>query len=241
MKEQVIGRINKMGRVGQIVTLIVKVITIVLLAFMVALTILAGTLMPPLDISVDGTANVAVDLSKYGVTAEDLTGENGSFIGNFILDNEDGVNITYSINGNDYTPEEVTVEDGIVHMMLTGKDITVLTKPILIRLMVWADILLALFLVSVIFFGRLCRRVADCRTPFAAEVIDSLRNFTISLVPWVVVGSVVDSIFRSATLGGTHMSFSLNLGMLVLVILLFVLVRIFRYGAMLQQESDETI
>ncbi len=241
MKEQVIGRLNNLGKIGQIITLIVKIITIVALVVMVSVTIIGGIMIPPMQVQLDGTADVALDLSRFGVTEEDLTGENSSYIGSLILNNADGVNISYSFNGNEYKPEEVTVEDGVVHLMLEGQDLVVLTKGTVMKALVWCDILLVVFLISVIFFGRLCRQVRDCRTPFSAEVIDGLRNFAISLVPWVVVGSVVDSVFRSMTTGGAHVSFNLNLGMLVLVVLLFVLIRVFRYGAMLQQESDETI
>ncbi len=240
MKEQVIGRLKNLGHVGQIITLIIKIIVIVALVVMIALTILGGIFIPQTEVRLGGTAEASFDLSSIGITEEDL--ESGtSYIGNMIMDNVDGVDVSYSFNGSDYEPTDVTVEDGIVRVTLEGKDIGVITKQDLVHLLIWVDIYLALFLVSLIFFGRLCKSLHNCVSPFAPEVIDALRNFAFSLIPWIVVSTVLDTMASGLASGNMHFSFSINLGMLVLVILMFVLVRIFRYGAMLQQEADETI
>jgi len=46
---------------------------------------------------------------------------------------------------------------------------------------------------------------------------------------------------ESAMSGGIHLIFSIDLGVVLVVLIVLVLVSIFKYGAVLQQESDETL
>ena len=68
-----------------------------------------------------------------------------------------------------------------------------------------------------------------------------MTSFAFSLIPWVFLSSLVNSVSNSITTGGPHVSLSINLGMILIILVIFALTLIFKYGAVLQQESDETL
>ena len=95
---------------------------------------------------------------------------------------------------------------------------------------------------SVYFFGNLAKAFRYCVSPFDANVIDAMRKFAYSLIPWVVLDSVTAT--AASGLGGSlgnSVNININLGMLFMVLVVFGLCYVFRYGAVLQQESDETL
>ena len=68
-----------------------------------------------------------------------------------------------------------------------------------------------------------------------------MQNLAISLIPWTIVSSVSDSVVASYLQGGLQFQFNLDLSVALVVLIVFILVYIFKYGAILQQESDETL
>lgn len=83
----------------------------------------------------------------------------------------------------------------------------------------------AMFFVILCFAHKFAKSLEECNSPFEENVIKCMKNFGISLIPWVI--------FTFVTSG------SLILALIVLVI--FLLMSIFKYGAQLQQEADETL
>ena len=67
------------------------------------------------------------------------------------------------------------------------------------------------------------------------------RLTTIALIPWTIVSTIINSILDSAKSGSASVSITLDLGVVLIVLAVLVLVYIFKYGAVLQQESDETL
>ena len=96
-------------------------------------------------------------------------------------------------------------------------------------------------LVCMIFAGRLCKAFRDCETPFSENVIRCLQHLAYSLIPWTILSPVAENTARNLFSGDMNIVISLNLGMIVAVLFVFMLVAVFKYGAMLQQESDETL
>lgn len=96
-------------------------------------------------------------------------------------------------------------------------------------------VMCAMFSVSVVMFAD----IAKSGTPFSDRSIILLRVIAVILMLSSVISPAVRAIVL-ASLGET-VTFTTNRGALFLGILVLLLVQIFSYGRLLQQESDETI
>ena len=68
-----------------------------------------------------------------------------------------------------------------------------------------------------------------------------MQNLAYALIPWAFATSFKDAATESLIKGGNDFAWSLDLGVVLVVLVVFLLVYIFKYGAILQQESDETL
>ena len=86
----------------------------------------------------------------------------------------------------------------------------------------------------------LMKVLKSCETPFCDDVIKKMTLFANSLIPAIILNMVCGGMWSS--LGkGTEFGLTVNLGSVLLVAVLYLLVVVFKYGAQLQQESDETL
>ena len=92
-----------------------------------------------------------------------------------------------------------------------------------------------------IFAGKVCKAFRDCQSPFEENVIRRMQYFAYSLIPTVLLESVVAGSI-GYFLGNTDgIGVNLNVSTILVVLVVFALVYVFKYGALLQQESDETL
>jgi hypothetical protein len=91
------------------------------------------------------------------------------------------------------------------------------------------------------FASSLCKAFRDCETPFEDNVIKKMQNLAYSLIPWVFVSAATDSVVSSLTTNMVAITFGIDFGVVLIILIVFALVYIFKYGAVLQQESDETL
>ena len=103
------------------------------------------------------------------------------------------------------------------------------------------SIWLALELVVLFFLKRICKALSVCETPFSETVIDSMQKLSISLIPVFVYSLFKDSLIESLMYGEMSLGIEFDFFTVLMVVLVFLLTFIFKYGAMLQQESDETL
>lgn len=68
-----------------------------------------------------------------------------------------------------------------------------------------------------------------------------MKNLAISLIPWVVLSNISDMFLQYIMTGNYNIALSINLKIVLVIVLIFALIYIFKYGAVLQQESDETL
>lgn len=223
MKEDVLKKIHRMGHIGQIITLIVKIILTIGLVLCIAGTVLLYT-VPDRFITLDMSGDVAlkVDLAKIGKTAKelDITAQTLDFS---VLSSK---NIKLE-------PGELSVDGNTVIVRTKGQG-SLFNDGGLIGVMISATIKVLLTLICTFMVGRLCKAIRNCESPFDETVINRMRILAYSLIPWMIVDTVENSI-------GQGLHIDINLAMLLPVFIIFILVRIFRYGAFLQQESDETL
>ena len=116
---------------------------------------------------------------------------------------------------------------------------------------IWAGLVgIASAIVALVMFLKLCKAFEACRSPFDEAVIRRMNIFAWTLIVCAVVGSFAGSAAQSAVMafqnagihvGAKNFGVSLDLFPIFAALIVFFLCMIFRYGAQLQQEADETL
>ena len=150
------------------------------------------------------------------------------------------VDVNFSMNGISYKAVNTVVNGDHVYTDLEGRT-NVITPTALMIVVIAAAAILLLTMLVMIFIKKLCKSIRDCSTPFEEDVIKGLEHCVWVLIPWVVVTGVAKNVIESVLSGSRNMMFSISLSTVLVILLLFVLTYIFKYGAELQTESDETL
>ena len=229
MKEQAIQKINKIGKISSVITLIAKIIVSMGLVLALIGAIICFAIPDSLfKMSFAGDLVMEVDYSSLGVSMSEAD----------ILESQKSMEL--NISGQEYEFSEVEITESMITMKadldnasFTMKDIAYLDALALVAL--------AMTFVTLVFIGGLCKAFRDCQSPFEENVIKKMQNLAISLIPWAVVSTVTNSISDSLMNHKLSLNFTVDLGVVLIVLVVLVLVYIFKYGAVLQQESDETL
>lgn len=235
MKENAIRKINDVGKTGRIFSMIAMILACVgLVGLLIGI---AALLLVPEDlIRLDVTSGlrVTVDPTAVGLSADEM-------------DFEDLEDFHLTLNGNNYTFHEasvegsgITVSDGKI-ILDTDASIREFGLRTLLVPMLAALLSVVLALVTLAFVFRLCKAFEKCASPFEQKVIDRLIALACALIPWALFSGFTDSLSQSVFSNQIHLTFRLDLGMVLVVLIIFGLAFIFKYGAILQQESDETL
>ncbi len=234
MKEQAIAKINKMGKIGNIFVLIGKIAILVCIALLFITTIVCAVIPHDLiSLKAKGGCDLELNLTSIG---ESFSKEEQEEMKKAFT----GTNINVELNETEYNAQDIKVSDEKAVFSFFTSSESINLKDITLMLLM-SLILLIMSLVTLFFFGSLCKAFEKCESPFEENIINKMRNFAFSLIPWVILTSLTSSAGDSLLYGGLKLNLSLDMGMVVLVIIIFVLCYIFKYGAMLQQESDETL
>jgi hypothetical protein len=100
-------------------------------------------------------------------------------------------------------------------------------KPLIVLGLFGMAVFCTLVLIALIFGQKLAKALSVCDSPFEEKVIKAMMNFGKSLIPMAVFFVLLYGLSGVGT------------ALAVLVVILFI--QIFKYGAKLQQESDETL
>lgn len=235
MKEQAIKKINKMGKVANIITTICKVCVIIGIVGALIGTIVCAVLPADLvTMKFSGDATVVVSMEAV----EKLSGES---IDEEELRKELFESGNLSVDGKDYDMTEITLEGKNLIVKADAEKPASITLGDIAKVCGTVVVLLAVILVTLFFIGNLCKAFRDCQTPFEENVIKKMTAFAYSLIPMVIVEGVAESVtmFFMGKADGVGIEF--DPGTVIVVLVIFALVYVFKYGAMLQQESDETL
>ena len=242
-KEEAILKINKLGKVSNIIVRICKILVIIGLVFTVLGTIIMMVLPKDLvKMDMNATADVSVNMSTLGVTfSEEEKAAFAAGLQDGLEDEErQDIRMNMDVNGSVYEANEIVMEDDSVKVKATVDTYTVELGD-LRWVMVFAVVTLAALFVTLVFAGRLCRAFRDCQSPFEDSIVKNLTAIAYSLFPWVVMNSAFSSIKESIFTNNVQLILGVDLGVVMVILLIFVLAYIFKYGAILQQESDETL
>lgn len=224
MKNENIKKINTLGKVTRIILIIIRVVLIIgIVGYLIATV--AFMAIPKTDvITADGTvsAQVTVDCEQippiFSDDMIDLEGNDidfdfaGTDIKWFVEKNMVGNEIIYDINGTLDVDNSSVVVWGMVGAMAIGV------------------VFCVVMLIVVIFGGKFAKALEVCNSPFEANVLEAMKKFAFSLIP---IGAIV------ILLNGIMNIMSLTTAFIIIVVIMFAF--IFKYGAELQKESDETV
>lgn len=237
MKQDAVLKINKMGRIGTIVTIIARIFIITALVVSFILTIaLAFVPKDFVTVRTDGRMAVNINLVSIGKSFTDEEVEEGRLETEKILEEENAVS-----GSSEYLISAINVDHDNIFVDLTG-EYADFDLHNLVWVMLFLFLYLAMTLVTLFFIGSLCKAFQNCESPFEMNVIKRIKMLAYSLIPWTILSTV------NGAVAGTFFTNSFytdGIGidgkMVMTVLIILALAYIFQYGAILQQESDETL
>lgn len=236
MKEQAIQKINKMGKAGSIVLRILRIFFYIgLIGMIVGGAILASFPDDALVMKAKGIGEATINteaFSKFGMPVQ-LIKENKIPEGGLAV---------FSWGDTDIVFDHMETDGNYVTLSANGElnESTINVKNFSSVLFAGAfDLVFRI--ISLIFAGILCKALQQCESPFAEDVIRKMKWFAYSLIPWVILNNLSSSMSQSLLKGHMQVNLSVDFSMLLIVLVVLALAYIFSYGAMLQQESDETL
>lgn len=233
MKENYIEKIKKMGKIATVIVNIARVFVIIGMVGVIIAAVVFAVLPKDLcKVNVSGAAEVEVDLSKFGVKLDDTDRDE---ITKDFTDSMD-----FEINNVDYVGTDVKVDEDSITINASADKYTIYVKNLWILMLV-VFLSMALTLVTLIFAGKVSKAFRDCENPFEMNVINSMQKLAYSLIPWALVGSFSDSLAQSIFTNNIDIVLGVNMETVFVILIIICLTYVFKYGAMLQQESDETL
>lgn len=237
MKETAIRKINKVGHIGFIISKIIRIcLWIGLVGAIigeVALWILPSDLF---KVQIGGDATVSV--SKQAILTFTPAGKDDE-----ILEQIDSYIMKGSmdIDGNEYAFADISVTDKDIIIDGSAKSPAVITMGSIRGAVGYAIAIIVCALILFKFVSRLCKALASCTTPFEDNVCRTLNRFSIVLLIYVIVKGTLAACISGLLAGANSFSLSVDFSAILLALGIYVLSIIFKYGAILQRESDETL
>lgn len=227
--ENIQNKVNKIGKAGRIVS-IVLVVLLSIGALALVLGGIACALLPDaVEVNFAPVVDVKVDKSLMHIGDWELTEEALNEANGKVSEEFGGVTLSKT-------------EDALlVHVDMRDADETSFGIRDALKA-IWAGLMaIASAMVTLVMFLQLCKAFEACRTPFDEAVIRRMTIFAWTLIVCAVVSSFAAAVGSAALAGFGKMSFNLSLNPIITALIVFFLCMIFRYGAQLQREADETL
>ncbi|MBE5926333.1 MAG: hypothetical protein E7270_05155 [Lachnospiraceae bacterium] len=235
MKEQAIKKINNIGNICHVFAIISKILLIISFVALIGTGIIIAILPNNfITTTISGKAAFSLNVDELDIKFSD---EERANITEALL-GDDNSNI--KLNNSDYGIIESEVGDSYVDIYTETPEIIIFFKDFLIVVFA-ASLTVIMSFITVIFVDRLCVAIKNCSSPFEENVINKLQQFAFSLIPWSIISSISNSVINSFFSGNIRISINLDLEIVFLILIILFIAYIFKYGAILQQESDETL
>ncbi len=247
MKEKAIAKINTFGKVGEIIAQIARIILIVAAVGLLAVGIVR-MIMPKDSMVMEyyQGCNMKISAAEFEEAGKE------EVINEIISEFEEGsLMVTETVVNGQNMQLDVAKDYMVVSSVAYDEeadviDVNIQTSPVdvfqpgKILLVIFAQILtFAATFITLTFAKKLCKEFKVCITPFAETVMKRMKQVAYSLIPWCVTYPLSTAAAGFMTSG--TLNFSLDFGLILAILVILALVHIFKYGAMLQQESDETL
>lgn len=211
MKEQAIEKINKIGRVCGRITGIVWWLGAVAIGIVILASVLALAIP---DLRPDFIKTMTIEETVEKNLASENSEEN-------LVVSKQQVAIGGFTESN-FSEYEFT-ETGFVVYLLIGIFCVIVA------------------LIAVHYFKKLCDALGTCGSPFEEEVIRRMKHFSVVLIVFLVVSVLGKFIAGGMASGWASWKLEITFWDIAVVVVVELLIYIFKYGAVLQQESDETL
>ena len=228
MENNIQTKVNRIGLVGKIVSIVLIVLLSVgAFGLLVAGAVCFAVPRDAVQVSVNPDVEVSVSKSLIGRVWTDID-EALSVANEKIGEEFDGVSIRKS-------------DEGLTVQVTDMGDYESFGVRDALKAITAGLIGIASALVTLIMFMKLCDAFRVCISPFDEAVIKRMNIFAWTLIVCAVVGSVATAAATAAVAGLGNFRFNLSLTPIFAALIIFFLCMIFRYGARLQQEADETL
>ncbi len=228
MKNNNLKKINTIGKIARIII----IIAIVLLSISLVTTVISGIASIGLAVDsedvlkVDGNISAEISVNTEKIPSWFVDNE----LDDVINDIESVEDLNFDMFGVKLDMDKTEGEDGEIVIKTEGEftefDGKYLFSGIPAALF-GAAIVMALFMVGMVFAYKLAKAFEICKSPFEENVIKRMKYFGFSLIPWAI-----------AECASKEWSM---ITAIILVICVLLFAYIFSYGANLQQESDDTV
>lgn len=225
-------KINVLGKICRIISMVLIVLLIIgASASLTASVVLMVIPQNSLQADVSGTAKVEI----YGDMIDKMPEGTLKNIAQSIQ--EGALNLTINsnrVNGITQSDDSVVLDasGNIMHLTFRKIGVSLLFSSVTIGLLIYVFIMLR----------RLMRELEICNSPFDNNVIKAMTGFAISIIPYAVLKPTLSKLAGSLlTSGSFNINFTLDLSMVFTALVIILLIFIFKYGASLQKESDETL
>lgn len=231
MKQEVVAKINKFGKIGEVIAQISRIFVIlgavILLAAGIFMLAVPKDLFT-LDYYVGMDMQVDLDAVGETVTDEDIE-ELSMEAYSVAIDGEEMEMVDFTVDRDNNT---VAIE--------MASQPTNIFHPVKIVIFILVETLLMVVnFITITFIIKLCKEFKTCETPFSAGVIKRIKQVGFSLIPWCIMYPTAEA--AANFMVSNNLNISIDIGMIIMVLVVLALAYIFQYGAMLQQESDETL
>lgn len=232
-------KINTIAKIGRIITTIVAVFTILAAACTVAgIGVTASLPKDALSVEITGSA----DVTAKGKVLESIS--------DAIIDSSKGGEGKVMVGDSNVAVGDVegALPEGVAAVKTDkGLNLSVNSKRLNINInAIIATLTLSLvntICVIVILFmvRKLMKSLEKCETPFNTDVIKNMKHFAYSLIPFAILNGTSENAWESITSLGVHVHLGIDFTVVFGILIVFMLIMIFSYGAELQKQSDETL
>ena len=219
MKNENVAKINKLGKISRIIINIVRVFVIIDIVCIPIVCILVMMLPnDSLKVTGSGSAQIIIEDDEFLEDFLDIDIEESDLDAKFF-----GMDVKWLVNDEKDAENNrvLSIEGGLNEF--TAKQM----KYIVLGGAFAGEIIFICILVALCFAKKLALALEKCDSPFEEEVLRRMKGFGIALAVWAGAVLLINGV------SGIFAAF------VVIVVLLFI--SIFKYGAQLQQESDETL
>lgn len=229
MKEQAIQKINKIGKISSVFALIAKILVgmalvVTLLGAILCFVIPKGLL----EVTLNTEMVTETDYSSLGVymTEEEMKEAQ-------VQSEKELLTGPHSFAEVEITETGIIMKTEVQNYSFTMRDMAGLVMLVFVALV--------MTFVTLVFISGVCKALRDCQSPFEDKVIKKMQHLAYSIIPWAVVSTVINTITQTLANNKLSIMFSVDFGVILIALVVLVIVYIFKYGAVLQQESDETL
>lgn len=235
-KENAVSKINKIGKAGTVISTLLKVVCIMGIVAAAIFTIFSFCIPEKIaHLNKKTQAELVIDLNELELTESEKASD---FVYSQIKEIENTEQ--FSVNDTDFSVNEITYDDECISVNMETKE-TAVTSHSLAYLTLTLCLMCINALIIIIFIRRLFLSLKICETPFEENVIKKMKALAICLIPTLYLNDVFKSAINFFTFKTDTIDLGINIVSILIVLIVFTLVSIFKYGAVLQQESDETL